>query len=98
MVGLAKRLAFFSDMPGLQVCNRTVLTPQYHATLLRENPDLLYSVMMPWVDAPAWVEIMVQRRELSAEQSLSLARSLAVVLAGMEQEGLSHCDLSGPNI
>src|SRR5437899_1197676 len=42
MVGLSKRLAFFADMPGLQVCLRTVLTPQYQATLLRENPDLLY--------------------------------------------------------
>lgn len=98
MVSLAKRLAFFADLPGLAVCRRTVLTPQHHANLLREFPDLLYGVVMPWVDGPTWMETVLERRELSPEQSLGLARSLAIVLASMEQEGLAHCDLSGPNI
>ena len=35
MVSLAKRLAFFADLPGLSVCRRTVLTPQHHSNLLR---------------------------------------------------------------
>lgn len=98
MVGLAKRLAFFADLPGLQVCRRSVLTPMHHATLLREYPDLLYAVVMPWVDGPTWMEIVGSGQVLTVEQSLLIARSMATVLAGMEQEGLAHCDLSGPNI
>src|SRR5690242_5891970 len=48
LVGLARKLDPFSTLPGLQVCRRTVLVPQFHGELLRQNPDLLYSVLMPW--------------------------------------------------
>ena len=34
---------------------------------------------------------------LSPEQSLALGRSLAEALSAMEQRGVAHCDLSGPN-
>src|SRR4051794_34025214 len=41
LVSLAARLASFADLPGLSVCVRTVLTPQQHQALLRDNPDLI---------------------------------------------------------
>mgnify|MGYP000278481536 CR=1 FL=1 len=53
---------------------------------------------MPWVDGPTWMEVLLEKRELVPETSLILARSLAQVLSRMEQEGLAHCDLSGPNV
>ncbi len=98
MVGLSRRLASFANIPGLQVCQRTVLTPQTYSAVLRGNPDLLYAVLMPWVEGPTWMEVMLNKDELNPEQSLTLARSLAGVMSAMEQEGLAHCDLSGPNV
>ena len=98
LVSLADRIVSYAGMPGLQVCQRTVLTPQRHAPLLRQHPDLTYAVLMPWVEGPTWMEVLLERRALSPEESLTLARSLAEILAGMEQQGLAHCDLSGPNV
>jgi len=98
MVYLAEQMGRYSDLPGLTVCRRTVLTPQRHADTLRANPELVYGVLMPWVEGPTWTQVMLERRELTREQSLTLARSLAGILATMEQRGLAHCDLSGPNV
>lgn len=98
MVAVAKRLAAFSQLPGLQVCQRTVLTPNQHYDLLRSYPDLIYSVVMPWIEGPTWVDIVGAQPVLSPLQSLSIAQEFAQVLVRMEQEGLAHCDLSGPNV
>ena len=98
LVSLAAKLAPFADLPGLQVCQRTVLSAHKHAELLRQHPDLTYAVLMPWVEGPTWMEVLVEKRPLAPEQSLALARYLARVLAGMEECGLAHCDLSAPNL
>src|SRR5262245_42615078 len=84
MVSLSRRLLSFANLPGLQVCQRTVLNPQTYANVLRENPDLLYAVLMPWVDGPTWMEVVLNKEELEPLQSLTLARSLSSVLAAME--------------
>ena len=44
MVLVAESIAPFANLPGLQVCRRTVLAPQHHAPLLRRHPDLTYAV------------------------------------------------------
>jgi hypothetical protein len=98
MVSLARRLAPYADLLGLRVCSRNVLTPQRDAALLRPHPDLTYAVLMPWIEGPTWMEVLLSDQPLTPEQSLRIARSFAGVLAGMEQEGLAHCDLSGPNL
>ncbi len=66
--------------------------------MLRANADLTYAVLMPWIEGPTWMQVLIEKRELAAEVCLALARALAAVLSRMEQEGLAHCDLSGPNI
>ncbi|HEX9987261.1 MAG TPA: anti-sigma factor [Chloroflexia bacterium] len=98
MVSLAKRLAPYATLPGLQVCRRSVLSPQQHEALLNAYPDLIYAVLMPWIEGPTWMEVLLEKIELTQDQSLAMARALADILAGMEQEGLAHCDLSGPNL
>jgi len=98
LVSLADKLDRFADLPGLSVCRRTVLSARRHGGLLRQHPDLTYAVLMPWIEGPTWLEVMLEKRELAPEQSLDLARSLAEVLAAMEEQGLAHCDLSGPNL
>jgi tetratricopeptide (TPR) repeat protein len=98
LVSLATQIAPFAQLQGLQVCRRTVLTPQQHSDLLKQHPDLIYAVLMPWVDGPTWMQVLLEQTILTTEQSLTIARSFAAVLAGMEQQDLAHCDLSGPNV
>jgi hypothetical protein len=98
LVSQAEKLAAFADLPGLTVCRRTVLTPQRNADLLRREPDLTYAVLMPWIEGPTWVEVMLEKRPLTPQQALDLARAFADILSRMEQNGLAHCDLSGPNV
>ena len=98
LVRLSGKLSDFSKLPGLQVCNRTVLTPQKHIGLLRQYPDLTYAVLMPWIEGTTWMEVLMDGQELSPEASLGLAQSFLNILSAMEQEGIAHCDLSGPNL
>ncbi len=98
LVSLADKLATFATIPGLSVCRRTVLTSRKHTELLRQYPDLTYAVLMPWVYGPTWMEVVLEQRALTLEQSLQLARALLHLLAEMEERGLAHCDLSGPNL
>lgn len=94
----ADRLRPFAQLPGLQVCARTVLTSERHGALLAQFPDLAYAVLMPWISGETWQEIVAGARPLAPEQSLLLAQAFARVLSAMEQAGLAHCDLSGPNV
>jgi WD40 repeat protein len=98
LVSGARRLGPYADLPGLQVCRRVVLTPQAEPELLRRHPDLLYAVLMPWIEGPTWMEVLGEKEAWSPEQSLDMARAFAGILASMEQEGLAHCDLSAPNV
>lgn len=94
----AKKVASLATLPGLQVCRRTVMTPSHHGELLKTYPDLQYAVLMPWIEAPTWFDVVYERRSLSPGQSLDLADALLQTLVTMEHNGLAHCDLSGPNV
>jgi formylglycine-generating enzyme required for sulfatase activity len=98
LVSQAEKLAAFADLPGLTVCRRTVLTRAQNADLLQQHPDLIYAVLMPWIEGPTWVEVMLEKRPLTPQQALDLARAFAEVLESMEVHGIAHCDLSGPNV
>jgi len=98
LVTQAERLAAYADLPGLRAARRTVLTPARHPDLLRQHPDLTYAVLMPWIEGPTWLEVMVEKQPLPPDQALALARALAETLTRLEERGLAHCDLSGPNL
>lgn len=98
LVSLSARLSTFTDLPGLQVCKRTVITARRHIDLVRQYQDLTYAVLMPWIQGPTWMEVLLDGRQLSPQQCLGLAQSLTEVLAAMEERGAAHCDLSGPNL
>lgn len=98
LVAVADQLRKYASLPGLAVCQRVVLTPQHHTALLKPYPDLTYAVVMPWIEGSTWMELLLEKRALAPEQSLTLAQLLADILAAMEQHGLAHCDLSGPNL
>lgn len=98
LVAVGEKLGPYAMLPGLQVCQRTVLTGSRHPELLSGNPELTYAVLMPWVEGQTWQEIVLSKSALPPETCLKIARSLAQVLMSMEESGLAHCDLSGPNI
>ena len=98
LVVLANQIEPFAQLPGLQVCKRTVLTPRRHPSLLRQHPDLTYAVLMPWIEGPTWLEVLLGEREFTPEQSLQLTRSMAEILADMEEHRIAHCDLSCSNM
>jgi len=106
LVSPPDQIASLASLPGLQVCQRTILTPSTpsrHAELLRSFPYLIYAVLMPWVEGPTWQTILLSRNDPSwspfaPEQSLSIARALARVLLSMEERSIAHCDLSASNL
>ena len=98
LVSQAEKLAAFADLPGLTVCKRMVLTRTHHADLLQRHPDLIYAVLMPWIEGPTWQEVLLEKRPLTPQQALELGRAFALVLETMEVRGLAHCDLSAPNL
>jgi len=98
LVSQSERIAVHADLSGLQVCRRTVLSPSRHVDLLRQYPDLTYAVLMPWIEGPTWLEVVLEKKPYSREQSLTLARALTETLVRMEEQGIAHCDLSGPNV
>lgn len=94
----AKVLAPYKDLPGLEVCSRVVLTKHSHADLIKTYPDLEYAVLMPWVQGETWFDVLKGHPNFSKEDSRYFATAFAKMLAGIEQRGLAHCDLSGPNL
>lgn len=98
LVEVSERLAPFAELPGLRVCARRVLTPQEHRDLLASEPELVYAALMPWIEGRTWMEHLLERVLLAPEQALALAGSFLDVMARLEQRGIAHCDLSGPNV
>jgi uncharacterized Zn finger protein (UPF0148 family) len=97
LVGQAERIESFASMPGLYACERTVLTSSQYVDLIREHRELAYAVLMPWIEGKTWMEVIVGEESLLPEQSLQYAQALIEVFVGLEERGLAHCDLSGPN-
>lgn len=87
-----------SSIPGLAVTKREVLNPEEDTPLLEQNSDLLYSVMMPWVEGKTWSECKLDETAMLQENSFGIAFAFAKVLMNLEQEGISHSDLSGANV
>jgi tetratricopeptide (TPR) repeat protein len=93
-----QQITKFAGINGLSVCDRYILTPQNNQEVLNKEPDLLYAIMMPWIEGPTWMDVLLDKRRLTKRQSYSAAFALTEILVTMEQRGMAHCDLSGPNV
>lgn len=91
-------LAQFANMPGLEVCARECLVRGRHEDTLSMYPDLEYAVLMPWISGLTWYDVIISQRPLRREHTVIFAHSLAQVLRGLEEVGLAHCDIAGPNV
>jgi tetratricopeptide (TPR) repeat protein len=100
---LTAQLVKYSGLPGLTVCHRQILTRQRNKQLLEQHPDLQFAVLMPWIEGPTWMEVMLAKDDpvwdsFVPQHSTALANALAQILTGMEQCGIAHCDLSASNV
>ena len=96
MLDICQRLAPFRRLTGLEVCQREVLIPNIHKALLDQYPDLAYAVLMPWVTGQTWFDVLTNRRSFTEQDSFTYAQLFAQMMQSLEQEGVAHCDLSGP--
>ncbi len=93
----SEALSNYSHLPGLTVAKRKVVTPEKHPELVQKFPTFAHAVLMPWTTGQSWANYVSGDKAISAENSLTLARTLANVLAGLEQSYVAHCDISNGN-
>lgn len=98
LVSITEQLRKFTKMNGLQASDRMVITPHDHPALLEQYPDLLYAVLMPWIEGPTWMDMLLNGQRLTRRQSYKTAFAFAEIMVMMEQRGIAHCDLSAPNV
>jgi len=90
-------LAKYSHLPGLTVAKRQVVTPEKHTDLVKKFPTFAHAVLMPWTTGESWANYVGGAQAISPENSLTLARAMAEVLSGLEQNHVAHCDISSGN-
>lgn len=88
----------YASMPGLATCERFVITKSQFPSLIQQNRDLDYSLLMTWVEGTTWQDIVLNKISLDQDKCYEIATNLNMVLGSMEALGIAHCDLSGPNI
>lgn len=88
----------YSHLPGMAVCGRKVVSHRKDMELLKAHNELAYAVLMPWISGRTWMETLLLRTRFSPQQSLAMARAFLEVMATLEEEGISHGDISSSNI
>lgn len=94
----AQALRWAHELPGMRVCDQTVITRETHPRLVAEHEDLEYAMVMPWIDGQTWFDYLHKRERLTLDQCRALAESIAWVLYALELNALAHCDLSSGNV
>ncbi len=94
----ADALRTYREMPGMRVCDQTVLTYESHPELITQYEDLDYAMVMPWISGQTWFDYLQTRDRLTLDQSRALAESTVWVLYALEMNNLAHCDLSSGNV
>jgi hypothetical protein len=99
LVSICASLDRLKNRPGLAVCERLCLSPDVAGSTIKEFPTLEYAVLMQWVRGLSWFDNLCQRSfRPSQSESLKLAANLARIIAGLEADGIAHCDLSAANV
>lgn len=98
LVRLTKQLQPFARFDGLSVCDRYVLTTQSHPSILARHPDLLYSVVMPWIEGETWMDVILDKKDMGKEAIYRLVKRFLQIMVNLEEQGIAHCDLSGANV
>jgi len=102
LVRICQQLDPLKTRPGLAVCERVCLSPAAAGASLQRFPELKYAVLMPWVAGRSWFDSLQTAAapvlDLDRVAARRLATHLALVLSGLERQGIAHCDLSAANL
>ncbi len=93
-----EKLTRFRDLEGFRVAERNLIEPDEYPQLLRQYPELTYSVLMPWIQGTVWGNLMLDPDPaMQPENYFQIAKTLIRVVNNLEKQGLAHCDLSNNN-
>ena len=98
VVRSAESIAQYQSLVGLQVFSRVILRKETHGDLVSLHPELEFAVFMPWIEGDTWEDNIFKQQPLSADESFQYGQYMAAILAGLEMNGLAHCDIAGANV
>jgi hypothetical protein len=98
LVSAADSLRRHADLPGLRAAQRVVFTKERDPEFTSLFPALEYGMLMPWLPGVTWYDVVTSKSILPQAMAVRLAQSASMVLAALEQNGLSHCDIAGANV
>jgi hypothetical protein len=98
LVEVTEALKQYASLPGLRAAQRKVFTQAGSPELIASYPALEYGVLMPWIPGVTWYDVITRKTSLTAPESFRLAKTTSEVLAGLEENGLAHCDIAGANV
>ncbi len=98
LVSISDSLVQFGNIEGMKVCKRTCITPKNNPELIKNFPELNYSLLMPWAEGKTWFDILQTKEEIPLETSLKIASKLLELLVTLERNGYAHCDISSANL
>jgi serine/threonine protein kinase len=102
-IALASRnLERFSTLAGMGVCRREVLSPTAAGEYPLDEPDLAWSVVMPWIEGSTWYDVITepdaQKRQIDIVVMRTIVEQFLNILIQLELNGVTHCDLSPGNL
>ena len=97
-VTIGKQMLRFSQLPGLSVWERKIITRQRQPLLVERFSELEYAVLMPWIEGRTWCDIVSPRLPLTAIESERMARYCADMMCALEESHLAHCDIASSNL
>ncbi len=94
----ANQLQKYTHIKGLSACDWMIIEPINSKQLVKEYSELLYAIVMPWVDGVSWSEILFNKQAIRLEESRQLGRAFLAVMIKLEKERIAHSQLSAENL
>ncbi|MFO0607469.1 MAG: hypothetical protein U0324_30165 [Polyangiales bacterium] len=91
-------LRSFAGGPGLRACERYCVCEADSPRTWAAAPALRYAMIIPWIEGPTWLDVLLSRRPLPEASSTKAARSFANCMALLESVGASHGDIASGNV
>jgi serine/threonine protein kinase len=91
-----EKISQLKHLEGFRVADRVVVHETAYPNLVKEYPELNYSVLMPWIQGTIWGNLM-NEDPLSSNRYTQIATALMKAVNSLEAQGLAHCDLSNNN-
>lgn len=96
----AQQLSHVENFEGMHAAKRRIILPS--DPVVGVYPNLEYAMMMPWIHGKTWYDLLIEAGkgglQLPPATALRLCRRFLEVIAGLEESGMAHTDLSPGNV